>query len=115
MIKITVKPAEHSMHFKGHANYAAEGADVVCAAVSILFYTLAQTILSTDEKAFEEKPRVRIYDLETQINAKCDCKPKKEYAAAIDTVYQTILNGLNLMAENPQYSPFLKIVIINED
>lgn len=115
MIKITVKPKEHFMKFKGHANYAAEGADIVCSAVSILFYTLAQSVMAFPEDAFEEKPHIKIYDLETEINAKCSCKPKKEYEPLIDNTYQTVLNGVNLIADNPSYSQFVQVSIINEE
>ena len=46
---ITVKIFEHAVNIKGHAGFAGLGQDIVCAAVSTLFYTLAEHLSRTTE------------------------------------------------------------------
>ena len=54
MITINVKNKENYINFvkiKGHANYAEEGFDIVCASVSSIAITTVNAIIRIDESA----------------------------------------------------------------
>ena len=95
MLNITFKPNTLELEIKGHAEYGNEGEDIVCAAISSLFYTLYETLNQSadmQEKAPEFKDEhgdgyLRSY-------------PKKEYEGNIACIYRTILIGLELIATN---------------
>ena len=99
MLNITVNSNEHKFKMTGHANYAEQGKDIVCSAASILFYTACETVKMLGEKAFESKPVFYIGDSDEGVTATIECKPKEDYTAVIDTIYQTIFNGYKLLAE----------------
>lgn len=47
--------------FSGHAGYAPEGEDIVCAAVSILFFTLAEAAVQKGGRAFFRSGEGKIF------------------------------------------------------
>ena len=47
--------------FSGHAGYAPEGEDIVCAAVSILFFTLAEAAVQKGGGAFFRSGEGKIF------------------------------------------------------
>lgn len=78
---------------EGHAGYAEPGKDLVCAAVSILVYTLDQNLEDMglgDPKNLLEEGKARIA-----------CKEQSEETTRI---YNTIWSGLRILEENyPEY------------
>jgi uncharacterized protein YsxB (DUF464 family) len=57
---------------KGHAGMAEAGQDLVCSAVSILTYTVAQTVNSMGEKhLLAEGPRITLRSGDAEISCKC--------------------------------------------
>lgn len=104
MINITFKPKTFELEVNGHAGYNNEGEDIVCAAISALFYTLAQALYESEEMLIE-KPIFK-----DEIGAGyLRCKPKKEYEGNIARSYWTILVGMQLLSE--QYKKFIKFAI----
>ena len=99
MLNITVNPKKHKFRMTGHANYAEQGKDIVCSAASILFYTACETVRMIEDEAFENKPVFDINDSDKGVTAFIECKPKEDYIAVIDTIYQTIFVGYKLLAE----------------
>lgn len=99
MLNISVNPSKYSFTMTGHAGFAERGKDIVCSAASILFYTICDTVGMIGEEAFEEKPKFNIDETENGVTAYVKCKPKEDYIAVIDTVYQTVFNGYKLLAE----------------
>lgn len=99
MLSVKVKPKEYTFTMTGHAGYAEQGKDIVCSAASILFYTACETINMVGDEAFDDKPTFNINDSESGVMAYIKCKPKKDFTAVIDTIYQTIYNGYKLLAE----------------
>lgn len=101
MITITFNPKTLELEIKGHANQDVKGKDIVCSAISALFYTLGQTLC---DSAFmlEEEPIVKYKDGAGYI---C-CSPKVEYEGNIACMYRTILIGLQMVAK--EYSDFVK-------
>lgn len=103
MTTVTFDPKAYDISFKGHADYAEKGKDIVCSAVSILCYTLAEALekgnfLMKIEKSIEEgECRVKAY-------------PKPQYEANVQLVFFTILSGLTMLAED--YPDNVKVDII---
>jgi uncharacterized protein YsxB (DUF464 family) len=95
MTKITFKPNEYELTIEGHAGHDEKGKDIVCSAISILFYTLVKSICDCEEMLLEE-PFIAYDDG----NGRIKCTPKPEYEGNIARTYWTILTGLNLIAEN---------------
>lgn len=99
MLNVTVNTKEYTFTMTGHAKYAELGKDIVCSAASILFYTACETVNMVGEEAFEVKPTFNIDNNGSGVSAYIKCKPKEDYIAVIDTIYQTIYNGYKLLAD----------------
>jgi uncharacterized protein YsxB (DUF464 family) len=105
MINITFKPKTLELEIKGHAKQDVKGKDIVCAAISTLFYTLAQAICDS-ERMLTKKPVIKEKDGEGKIS----CKPKKEFEGNIARTYWTILVGFELVAN--EYKDYIKFDIV---
>ena len=101
MINITFKPKTLELEITGHAEQNEKGKDIVCSAISALFYTLGQTLCES-EHMLEEAPIVKIEDG----NGYICCSPKVEYEGNIACMYRTIIIGLQMVAE--EYKNFVK-------
>jgi uncharacterized protein YsxB (DUF464 family) len=102
MINIEFNPKALQLDIKGHAGQEEKGKDIVCSAISILFYTLAQNLHESVEM-LKEVPTIKNNDGEGYI---C-CKPKEEYEGNIALMYKTILTGMQLVAtEYPEFVTF---------
>lgn len=102
MINITFDPKNFELEVSGHAGQDEKGHDIVCSAVSMLFYTLAQA-LNQSEDMLKKLPIIKIEDG----NGYIKCRPKKEYMGNIARSYWTILCGIELLVEEyPQYITF---------
>lgn len=89
------------MEMTGHAGAAAKGCDTVCAAASILAYTVAQTMqFLYEEGGLQKKPHLKLKEGDAMIVA----KPKKEsYEEALHTFFVAQV-GFHLLAHTyPQY------------
>lgn len=105
MIHITFKPETFELTIEGHAGQNKKGEDIVCSAISALFYTLGQAI-ALSEDMLTEKPVFKDEDG----NGYLSCKPKEEYKGNIVRSYWTILVGLQLVAEN--YKKFVTMHVV---
>lgn len=96
MVRIQLEIGEdgtYEIYAKGHANYAERGKDIVCASVSILLYTLIESIDKSDLSA----PPVATFESgETLVRV----KPKKENKGKICAVFSVVENGLKLLEKN---------------
>lgn len=79
----------------GHANYAERGKDIVCASVSILIYTLIESI---DESDLSTPAVIDVREGETLIRV----KPKDESRGKIRGVFDVISKGFELLGNNFQ-------------
>ena len=105
MINITFNPNTLELSLAGHADYGKKGEDIVCSAVSTLFYTLGQALIES-ENMLEEFPTINDDDG----NGFISCKPKPEYEGNIARTYWTILIGFQLIEQN--YKDFVKIDVL---
>lgn len=102
MIEITYEPSKRKISLNGHADFGEPGTDILCASVSMLFYTLCQTLADSKEKLLKE-PTMQM----TKGKASVECQPKEDYAPEIDTMYRTVLTGLHMLAQ--QYPGNVKV------
>ena len=97
MIEITFDWKRHELTAKGHANYAPEGQDIVCAAVSILVLTAAERLMDM------HKTNRRIYKKPIVVTEKGFARLKAESTfignTRINEVFSVICCGLRHMAE----------------
>ena len=93
---------EFSLSVKGHAGYAEEGKDIVCASASILAYTIAQVIKNMgDNGDLTEPPTLELNGGDA--NIVCRAKNDDLYADLVADFY-VIKIGYMLLAHNyPQY------------
>ena len=105
MITITFKPNTLELEINGHAGQNIKGEDIVCSAISTLFYTLGQALMESEEM-LEEKVTFKDEDGSGYLS----CKPKEEYKGNIVRSYWTILVGMQLVAEN--YKKYVKLSVV---
>lgn len=93
MTEIEFRPASYEITIKGHAEYDEEGKDIVCAAVSILAYTLAESL---ETSGFLAK---KLYKEIDKGDVKIKAVPKKGREHQISLIFWTILNGIQLLCD----------------
>jgi uncharacterized protein YsxB (DUF464 family) len=101
MINITFKPKTLELEINGHAGAGKKGKDIVCSAISTLFYTLGEALYESADMLVEAP----IFKDEEGDGYLC-CTPKKEYEGNIMRTYWTILVGMQMVAE--QYNKNVK-------
>lgn len=108
MITITYKAhgKKHKLSIEGHADSGERGKDLVCCAVSTLFYTLAQSLI----EAYPEGMLIKVPSIhEENGNGTISCVANGKYEANISLIWWTIINGFMLLEENyPQNIKFFK-------
>ena len=90
-----------TLKLSGHAGAGEKGQDIVCAAASILAYTVVQAIqFMYEEGNLKNKPHIKLNEGDTIIVA----KPKKEsYTEALHTFFVAQV-GYHLLSHSyPQY------------
>lgn len=104
MIKVEFNPKKYELKFSGHADQGKKGKDIVCSAISILFYTLGDSLMQYND-VMEESPIVK----DDEGDGYIICKPMEEYKPNIDTIYWTVLNGIQLVADT--YPKAVKLIV----
>lgn len=98
-----------SLSVTGHANAAKEGEDLICAAASMLAYTVAQTLqFSFEEGDLKEKPVIDISKGEAYVEA---IPTDEGYALALHTFFVAQV-GFSLLEHN--YPDHAKIISFGE-
>ena len=105
MINIEFNPETLTIDITGHAEHGKKGEDIVCSAISTLFYTLAQSLYESKHMMAED-----IVFSDEDGNGHLSCKPKEEYVANVSLIYWTILNGFDIVAEN--YNENVKLTVL---
>lgn len=94
---------ENKLQICGHAGYDEFGKDIVCAAVSTLFYTLCNQMVKFNRDGLLEKLDMNIDSLSSPY---ISCVPFAKSKQRIEDAYEFILNGIGLIAS--QYPDFVK-------
>ena len=105
MINIEFNPKTLTLDITGHAEHGEKGEDIVCAAISTLFYTLGEALYESKHMMAEDV----VFDDEDG-NGHLSCVPKKEYEANVSLIYWTILTGFELVAKNYKNNVILHVV-----
>ena len=98
MIQVVYNRRSHRITAKGHAHSAEKGADLVCAAASVLLYTLAANALSLKEKGYTRHVTAKLNEGDSEIV----CIPKCRYESVTDMILSSVCVGFELLAK--QYS-----------
>lgn len=78
----------------GHAHSGEAGHDIVCAAASILAYTLAANV-----QGMEAAGRVREVTLELEPgHAEISCRPVHKYQAVVELIFGSVCAGFEILA-----------------
>ena len=104
MIEVRFNPITLELSVNGHAGHGEKGKDIVCSAVSTLFYTLGKALLQSSSMLYEE-PFIKEEDGEGYIV----CHPKEEYEGNIARTYWTILIGMQMIADH--YPKNVKFIV----
>lgn len=94
MIEVKYDKSAHTLTVDGHAG-GKLGSDIVCAATSILIYTVAENVYSFDRAEMIEHGRVRIEEGHAEIAF----EPKADYTMIIDIIMLSLLRGFRLLAK----------------
>ena len=105
MIDITFNPKDFTLDITGHAEHGKKGEDIVCSAISTLFYTLAHALYESREMLSGD-----LVFSDEDGNGHLSCKPKEEYEGNIARTYWTILVGFDLVAKN--YEKYVKLLVV---
>lgn len=105
MIDIKFNPKTFTLDVTGHAEHGKKGEDIVCSAISTLFYTLAEALYESRGMLQEDM----VFSDEDG-NGHISCKPKAEYEANVSLIYWTILTGFDLVAKNYEKNVSLLVV-----
>ena len=91
---------------QGHAGQAEEGQDTICAAASILAYTVAQVVSTMHKEGkLKKKPNIRL----EKGDAVVTCKATKQYYAEALHTYSVAQVGYELLRQNfPEYVQLVK-------
>ena len=94
MIRIVYRRDEHSVRIRGHAGSGEAGHDLVCAAVSILAYTLASYVRRMEEFGAATSSTVVLRSGEAEIA----CTPMKEKSGEVTSVMDALCEGYAILA-----------------
>ena len=82
---------------KGHSGMAEEGKDIICAAASILTYTIAQNVQDAYlNHMLRKKPKISMKKGNSMVTA----KPLKEYRTETWHAFFVVQRGFELLAAN---------------
>lgn len=106
MIYISYNQRRHLLKIKGHAGYEEKGKDIICAAVSYGFNTLATVFLDHERnEAFAKPLKLR----NTAGAATIEATPKTEFEGLIDHDFYFALRGFSTLAQ--QYPEYVSVKI----
>ena len=81
----------HKLTVKGHAQYAVHGKDIICSAVSILVFTLAQSVAELNEKKLLDEQTIRLDDGDVEISC------KGQFNRCYNLLFDQICTGLEIL------------------
>lgn len=104
MIEVRYDRKALELTVKGHAQSAEKGKDLVCAAASILVYTLAADVNRLTEGGTDVISRQTI-NL-TEGDAKITCRPVLGKKAVATVIFDSVVAGFDVLAQ--QYPEYIK-------
>jgi uncharacterized protein YsxB (DUF464 family) len=96
MIKAVYDRKENKITVEGHAYSGEPGHDLICAAASVLIYTIAASVSNMQER---EHVSDAVINLESG-NGLVSCEPYEQFKGAITLIFDSICAGYELLAAN---------------
>ncbi len=90
---ITVSCSTYSVTAYGHANYAAEGQDIVCAAFTILISTLCENIIALQDEGKLASSKIEL----DKGHAIIQCIPLQGFERETELIYDTVITGIKIL------------------
>ena len=104
MIEIIYYPRFNTVTVKGHAGFAENGKDIVCAAVSAIVWTLAEAVKRLDDENKILEPKIVIEKGKAEISADA----RADYEKEILSIFSFICGGFKHIAEqSPKYVSYI--------
>lgn len=107
MIKVEYHRAFHKVTIEGHALSGEKGHDLVCAATSILAYTLASSVANMKEG---NALRDSVTELE-EGKAVIKCRPHPRFKAVAALIFDNLCGGFELLSRDYPDNISYKIVV----
>lgn len=105
MIQATYYRSYNRLTLTGHAGSAEHGHDLVCAAASMLAYTLAANVANMADHGQVRQPVIKTSEGDAEIS----CSPKRNLKASVTLVFDSICVGFERLAHD--YPDFVKYEI----
>ena len=103
MIHVCYDRRGHRVTVTGHAGFAERGADILCAAASMLLHTLGGAVRRLSERGFAEDVGVSLHTGAGEVS----CVPVAELDCTVTAVMDSIVLGFRLLAADyPEYVRF---------
>ena len=100
MIQATYYRSYNRLTVTGHARSAEPGKDLVCAAASILAYTLAANVANMADNGQVRQPVIKTDKGDAEIS----CNPRHNIKASVTLIFDTVCAGFELLAHDyPEY------------
>ena len=96
MIKAVYHRNQNKITLEGHAYSGEPGYDLICAAASVLIYTIAASVNSMQE---HEHVSDALISLDSG-NGVVSCEPYEQFKGAITLVFDSICAGFEILAAN---------------
>lgn len=93
----TVEKYGFTLTLDGHAGENVVGKDIVCAAASILTFTLAKAVEDLRAKGIVSECAL---ELASPGHAVISCRPQEGYSSVVSLAYRTICGGFEILAAN---------------
>jgi len=98
MIRVVYHRGYYKLNIDGHAQSGDAGHDLVCAAASILAYTLAANVLELEAMGHVRDMSIDLDPGQAEIK----CCPRTRFKAPIQMIYDSICAGFALLAQQYQ-------------
>lgn len=108
MVTVKYKPDSYELKMKGHADFGEFGTDIVCAAISTVFYNFCSKLRCYEPEAFV-KPLVMDEAKGKGGVSKVICRPAKGYEKLIDNDVIYMLSGFEMLQGN--YPECINLVV----
>lgn len=103
MIRVCYDRRGHRLTVAGHAGFAERGADILCAAASMLLHTLAGAVRRLSLRGLAEDIVVTLRSGAGEVV----CAPVAEFDCVVTAVMDSIVLGFRLLAADyPEYIEF---------
>ena len=104
-VTFTETPQKLSLRVEGHAGYAEQGKDIVCASASILAYTVAQYVMEAEHNGdLASPPEMKLELGDTFIS----CEPQENVWKTMQDVFSFAKMGYIVLEYN--YQQYVRLI-----